>query len=219
MTCLHVFVDESGDLGFSTKATKYFIVAYLECDTPERLRIELKRLLKRLHQKKQYPKSRNEFKFSRMNDYCRKMVLTKIAECDVSLGAVILEKARVENKLRKDPAKLYNWCVVHNIMISLIQQIATGNKIQITFDKSLPKWRINEFNSYATNKAIYLLHEKGTPLPVNSIKLNHTPSEKEPCLQAADAIAGAYHQKYENNNPEYTKIIESKISFFKYLWK
>ncbi|MEJ5327926.1 MAG: DUF3800 domain-containing protein [Candidatus Bathyarchaeia archaeon] len=216
---MHVFVDESGNLGFSEKATKYFIVAYLECEKPERLRIELRRLLKRLHQKKQYPPSRNELKFSRMNSYCRKMILAKIAESDVSLGVVVLEKARVENKLRKDPATLYNWCVVHNIMLSLIQQIATGNKIQITFDKSLPKRRINEFNSYATNKASYLLHEKGTALPSNCITLNHIPSEKEFCLQAADAVAGAYHQKYENNNPEYAKIIEHKVSFFKYLWK
>ncbi len=219
MISLHVFVDESGDLGFSKAATKYFIVAYIECDKPERLRTELKRLLKRLHQKKRYSRSRNELKFSRMDDYCRKSVLAKIAECDVSLGVVVLEKARVEDKLRQDPAKLYNWCVVHNIMLSLLQQIATGNKIQITFDKSLPIWRINEFNSYATNKASYLLYEKGSSPPSNSISLNHITSEKEFCLQAADAIAGAYFQKHEKQNNEYAKIIDQKVSFFKYLWK
>jgi hypothetical protein len=216
---LHVFVDESGDLGFSKAATKYFIVAYIECETPQRLRTELKRLLKRLHQKEKYSKSRNELKFSRMDDYCRRSTLTKIAECDVSLGAVVLEKARVEAKLRKEPPKLYNWCVVHNIMLSLLQQIASGNKIQITFDKSLPMWRINEFNSYAANKASYLLYEKGSSLPSNSISLNHVASEKEFCLQAADAVAGAYFQRHEKHNDEYVKIIENKVSFFKYLWK
>jgi len=40
--------DESGNLVFSEKATKYFTVAYLECEKTERLRIELRRLLKRL---------------------------------------------------------------------------------------------------------------------------------------------------------------------------
>ncbi len=65
------------DLGFSEKATKYFIVAYVECETPVRLRTELRRLLKRLHQKERYSKSRNELKFSRMDEYCRKSALTK----------------------------------------------------------------------------------------------------------------------------------------------
>jgi hypothetical protein len=216
---LHVFVDESGDLGFSEAATKYFVVAYIECEAPVRLRTELRRLLKRLHQKKRYSMSRNELKFSRMDDYCRKSVLTKIVECNASLGAVVLEKARVKAKLRKDPPVLYNWCVVHNIMLSLLLQITAGHKIEITFDKSLPMWRINEFNSYVANKASYLLYETGNSLPSNCISLNHIASEKEFCLQAADAVAGAYFQKYEKHYEEYVKIIEHKVGFFKYLWK
>ena len=169
--------------------------------------------------KENIPTSRNEFKFSRMNDCCRKSALTKIIECDASLGAVVLEKARVKDKLRKDPPILYNWFLFHNIMFSLIPQITAGNKIQITFDKSLPMWRINQFNSYVANKASYLLYETGNSVPPNCILLNHIASEKEFCLQAADALAGAYFQKYEKQNDEYVKIIEHKVGFFKYLWK
>ena len=216
---MHVFVDESGDLGFSKASTKYFMVAYVECAEPMKLRTELRRLLKRLHEKKRYSMSRNELKFSRMDDYCRKSVLAKIAECNVSIGAVVMEKARVKAKLRKDPRVLYNWCVVHNIMLSLLPQITSGNKIQITFDKSLPIWRITEFNSYVTNKASYLQFEKGNSLPSNCISLDHTASEREFGLQAADAIAGAYFQKHEKQNDEYVRIIEQKVGFFKYLWK
>lgn len=216
---MHVFVDESGDLGFSKVATKYFIVAYVECEIPTRLQIELRRVLKRLHQRKKYSESRNELKFSRMDEYCRKTVLEKTAGCNPSMGVVILEKALVEAKLRKDPARLYNWCVVHNIMLSLLPQITAGNKMQITFDKSLPMWRIKEFNSYVANKASYLLFEKGSKLPSNCISLDHIASEKEFGLQAADAVAGAYFQKYEHQNTEYVKIIEAKVGFFKYLWK
>jgi hypothetical protein len=216
---LHVFVDESGDLGFSKAATKYFVVAYMECNAPIRIQTDLKRLLKHLHQKKIYSRSRNELKFSRMDDYCRKKVLQKIADFDASLGVVVLEKELVKPNLRKDPTILYNWSVVHNIMLSLIPQITAGNKIQITFDKSLPIWRINQFNSYVENKASYLLYETGNSLPPNCISLNHMTSEREFCLQAADAVAGSYLQKYEKQNDEYTKIIENKVGFFKYLWK
>ena len=194
-------------------------MAYLECESPQRIRTELKRLLKHLHQKKKYSIARNELKFSRMDDYCRKRVLAKIVECDVVLGTVILEKARVKANLRKEPATLYNWCVVHNIMLSLLPHLTTENKMQITFDKSLPMWRIGEFNSYVTNKASYLLYETGDNLPPSCISLNHIASENEFCLQATDAVAGAYFQKYEKQNDAYVKIIEHKVGSFKYLWK
>jgi hypothetical protein len=214
-----VFVDESGDLGFSKASTKFFIVAYLECETPQKIRTELKRLLKQLHQKKKYSRARNELKFSRMDDYCRKRVLEKIAQYDATLGTVIMEKALVKAKLQKDPTILYNWCVVHNIMLSLLPQITAGHKIQITFDKSLPMWRMNEFNSYVSNKASYLLFETGNKMPSDAISLRHIASENESCLQAADAVAGAYFQKYEKQNDTYVNIIEHKVGFFKYLWK
>ena len=216
---MQVFVDESGDLGFSKESTRFFVVAYVECETPQKIRTELRRLLKQLHQKKKYSIARNELKFSRMNDYCRKRILEKLVQCDATLGAVIMEKTLVKAKLRNDPTILYNWCVVHNIMLSLIPQITAGNKIQITFDKSLPMWRINEFNSYVTNKASYLLSETGNKMPSNAISLNHIASENEFCLQAADAVAGAYFQKYEKQNNTYVNMIEQKVGFFKYLWK
>lgn len=83
---MHFFVDESGDLGFSEAAAKYFAVAYIEREAPVRLRTELRRLLKGLHQEKKYSMSRNELKFSRMDDYCRKNTLAKIGECDAVQG-------------------------------------------------------------------------------------------------------------------------------------
>ena len=216
---MHVFIDESGDLGFTKKSTKFFVVAYVECESSQRLQTEVKRLLKQLHQKKKYPLQRNELKFSRMDSYCRKYVLKKIAKFDVSLGVVIMDKACVNSDLRKDPTVLYNWCVVHNIMLSLLPNIATGNKVYMIFDKSLPTWRIKEFNAYVENKASYLLSEKGTVFSSDTISSKHVSSELEPCLQAADAVAGAYFQKYEHKNDEYTKIIEEKVGAFKYLWR
>jgi len=127
---MYVLVDESGDLGFSEAATNYLAVAHIECEAPVRLRTEPRRSLKRLHQKSKYSESRNELKFSRMDDYCRKSVLAKIGECDASPSSVVLEKVRVKANLRKDPSVLHKWCVVHNIMLSLLPQITGGNKIQ-----------------------------------------------------------------------------------------
>jgi hypothetical protein len=115
---VHVFVDESGDLGFTENATKFFIVAYLACESPHKLRVGMKRVLRRLHQRNEYSLARNELKFSRMDRFCRKYVLNKIAECDVKLGVIVLEKSLVNSELRKKQVTLYSWCVVHNIMES-----------------------------------------------------------------------------------------------------
>lgn len=216
---MHVFVDESGDLGFTGKSTKFFVVSYLECESPQGMRTEIRRILKHLHQKKGYSLARNELKFSRMDDDCRKYVLEKVASCDVTLGVVVMNKAYVKADLRDDPTVLYNWCVVHNIMLSLLPSIVAGNKIHMVFDKSLPTWRIKEFNAYVENKASYLLFEKGTAFSPDSISSEHVASEREPILQAADAVAGAYFQKYEHQNDEYVRIIEEKVGSFKYLWR
>ena len=215
-----MFVDESGDLGFTKKATRFFVVAYLECDSPQRIRIEMSRVLKQLHQKKRYSLFRNELKFSRMDNYCRRYVLEKLAVCDVSLGVIIMNKAHVNGNLREDPVRLYNWCVVHNIMLSLLPNIGAGNKVHMVFDKSLPNWRIKEFNDYVENKASYLLFsEKKVSFSSDSISSEHITSETEPCLQAVDAVAGAYFQKYEHGNDEFVRIIEDKVGAFKYLWR
>jgi hypothetical protein len=77
---MHVYVDESGDLGFSEKSTKFFVVAYVVCNSSTTLETNVKRVLKKLHNKGQYHFSRNELKFSRMSADCRKSVLEKRPE-------------------------------------------------------------------------------------------------------------------------------------------
>jgi len=216
---MHVFVDESGNLGFNETSTKFFIVAYIECKSPIKLQVEMKRALKVLHQRKKYPHSDNELKFSRMNADCRKYVLQKISECDLSVNAVIVEKTKVHSNLKTDIPKLYNYLVVHNILLAIRPQLVDNKKVDITFDKSLSKWRIDEFNSYVKNKASFLLNTKGTKLIPDNIFLAHVNSMSEPCLQATDAIAGAYFQKYEHNDDFYVDLIANKVGSFNYLWR
>jgi hypothetical protein len=216
---MYVFVDESGDLGFTDKSTKFLIIAYIECESPTKIHVEMKKALRFLHQTKKYHRSRNELKFSHMDQKCREHVLQKISECELSVNALIVEKAKVLPKLRDDPPRLYNYLVVHNIILSLLPQLSANKKLDITFDRSLPKWRIQEFNDYVGNKANFLLSARGSKFKPDSISIEHNTSEFEPCIQAADAIAGAYFQKYENKNGTYVDIIADKVGYFKYLWK
>jgi hypothetical protein len=214
-----IYVDESGDLGFSRQSTKFFIVAYVACENSARIRIEMKRALRRLHERGKYSYAQNELKFSRMNDYCRKYVLEKLANADPQIGVVIVEKKYVRAKLRTDLTMLYNWIVVHNLISALLPLIEAGQRLRIVFDKSLSKKRIDAFNHYIDEKASYLFFKQGRRLPQNCIFAVHIGSEHEPCLQATDAIAGAYFQLHENQNNEYVPLIEKNLVYYQYLWK
>lgn len=216
---MDVYVDESGDLGFSKDSTKFFIVGYIACDNSFAIKTQMKRALKRLHERKRYSFAHNELKFSRMDDYCRRYVLEKIAGLNSRMGIVVVEKKHVLPKLRTDLTVLYNWIVVHNIMSALLPLIEAGQKMRVVFDKSLSKKRIESFNYYISEKTSYLFYEKGGKLPANSLSSHHIDSELEPCLQAVDAVAGAYFHMYEQMDGVYVDIIKDRISSFTYLWR
>jgi hypothetical protein len=64
-----------------------------------------------------------------------------------------------------------------------------------------------------------LFSEKKASFSRECISSEHVASETELCLQAVDAVAGAYFQKYEHINDEYVRIIEDKVAAFKFLWR
>jgi len=229
---LHVYVDEAGDLGFGANSTKFFIVAYVKCESPLTTEIKMKRALKELHQNKKYHYSQNELKFACMNKKCREYVLQKINNCDLSINVVVVEKAKIYPELRNNAPRLYNYFVVHYIMLSLLPQLATNRQLNMILDKSMSSWKIKDFNTYAKDKVRFFIKEKNTKQTLDNffkyknakstadnLSLAHVNSQLEPCLQVADAIAGAYFQKYENNNRTYVDIIADKVSGFRYLWK
>lgn len=176
---MNVYVDESGDLGFSKKSTRFFIVAYIVSDSAPSIRTKMKRILKKLHNKRRYHFSRNELKFSRMDGHCRRVVLEQLCKSDLDIGVVVVEKRHVLDKLRKDLTVLYNWLLVHHIMSALVPHISSKQKINIVFDKSLPKKRIRKFNRYLIEKASFLSYRDGNDLRLDRIYSQHIDSEIE----------------------------------------
>ena len=213
-----MYVDESGDLGFSDKATKFFVIGYLACDSSLGIRLEMKRLLKRLHRKGAYHIKQNELKFCRMGDVCRKAVLEKIVQSNVNIGVIVVEKQHVKPDLKGKLPILYNWLMVHNIISALLPSLEAGQRIQMMFDKSLSKTRIAAFNQYVKEKASYLSCVRGNSLSPSSIVSNHIDSKLEPCIQAVDSVSGAYFHKYEYNDKVYADIIKD-VTSFTYLWR
>jgi len=216
---MYVFVDESGDLGFSVKASKFFVVAYVFLEDPWVVRKVVKRILKRLHRCGKYRGS--ELKFSNSSHEVRLTVLRKLSEVEWETGLVILEKRKVKEELRADPNRLYNYVIVHNVMKNMLSRLKPGEKLTVCVDRSLSESNREAFNDYALRKAKWVWDRelgRTPPLHDSQIEVIHETSEKEPCLQLADYVAGAAFQKVERGKEEYYKLIKNKVKPFDYLW-
>jgi len=216
---VEVFIDESGDLGFSSKSTKFFVVAYVIPKQPWALRIQIRRILKRLHRAKKYTGS--ELKFSNSSYKTRLIVLKKLSKLDWESGIIILEKRKVKEDLRKNINILYNFTIVNYVMRNILLQLEPSEPLKLVVDKSLPKSSREAFNDYVKRKANWVWSVelgRAPPLSKGQITVSHLSSEMEQCLQLADYVAGAAFQKYERGVQDFYKLIEDKITAFNYLW-
>ena len=89
---LYVFLDEAGDLGFSDKASKHFVIATLTVTDP----VPVRRIFKEIRQRKLKKKLKQlqEFKFSSSDDFIKELVLRRLAALDIEIAYIIKEKNR-----------------------------------------------------------------------------------------------------------------------------
>ena len=216
---MHVFIDESGDLGFSSKASNFFVAAYVVPENPWVIRRRLKRLLGRLHKRRRY--SGSELKFSNSNNRVRLHVLGKCQEMEWIAGLIILEKRKVKPELREIPNQLYNYLIVNYLMKRVLQWLDPLDRLILCIDRSLSKSNREAFDTYVRDKASWVWNvelERKSPLIKNQITISHDRSQDECCLQLADYVAGAAFQKYERNRDDYFSLLGDKVAAFNYLW-
>lgn len=203
-TTLYIFVDESGDLGFSEKASKYFILSALVT----RNHIVVGRIIKKVRQRTLKKKLSQvpELKFSRSPENVRKKVLDLLVKQDVEIWYVCLRKDRVYERLKSQHNIIYNYLtgfIVERIPLMPIKSV------KIVVDKSLSKINRDKFNEYLKNKHIFITQKIGK-LPV-SISIDHVDSCADPCLQVVDFVSGAIFRKHEFGDPQFYDIIKPKI--------
>ena len=216
----NLYIDESGDLGFSERSSRFFVVAYLIVESFG-MDKKLKRLLKKLHERKDYARKCNELKFANSKDAVRREVLQTIACSNVEIGFAILQKEKVKPKLREKPATLYNYIVIDNIMRNVLPRLTANDRLYVVVDRSLGKLASDAFNRYALSKASWLLTvewQNQDPIRMSNIEILHKHSESDPCLQAADFLAGACYHRFEHKNDLYYRIIEGHVKHYNFLW-
>lgn len=218
---MEIFIDECGDLGFSEKSTKFFIISFLLAYNPWEVRFPARRLLKRLRQRRKY--KHNELKFSKAKHNVRIKILEDICTYDCFFGFVILSKYKVHDHLRQDLNLLYRYVVIDPIMEMILPFLAEREKLVVNVDRSLSRKKVQQdFNSYVELKSYYFskASNRQALLYRDQIMTNHVDSQKEPCLQIADCLAGAEFQRFERKIYNYHNIIDHKIrpELWRFLW-
>ncbi len=198
-----IFLDESGDLGFSSKSSKWFILTIVLTNNHR----AVEKCVKKVHRglKKKYKKV-GELHAYHSDAITKKRMLRLLSEVeDIEIFCIILNKKKVYVDLRKQKNYLYNYTA--NILLERLHNKKTlkvDDKIKIVIDqRETNKFLKENFENYLKNNLI----KRGN----NSFEIKIRPSYTEKCLQAADFISWAIFRKYEMNDYEYYEIIKNKI--------
>ena len=197
---MYIFLDESGDLGFSEKSQQYFVIAILMVMDKKPIENCIKRTRQRKLPKKY--KKIPELKFRNSDKIIRKYILKCLSKRDIEISYILLNKWRVYPRLQDKKNIIYNY-----ITSFLLQKVVSGenDKIEFVVDRLYTKKNREEFNSYINYK-IQTKLQGGI-----KVSIEHKNSEEERCLQAVDFVAGAIYHKYVFDDESYYSIIRDKM--------
>jgi hypothetical protein len=202
---LHVFVDESGDLGFSEKSTKHFVMCAVATENP----IRLSRIVKLVRSKHLGKDMRDlpELKFHQSREEVRKCLLEMLASEDVGIWYVCLEKRSMNRAPPEKQNEIYNY-LAGFIVERMIKQ--RSRRITLYLDRCMSRANRARFDDYVLKKKESVSESLGK-LPT-TLSIVHVSSVSVPGVQVADFVAGAIYAKHEHGDSRYYEIIERKIS-------
>ncbi|MCX6345764.1 MAG: DUF3800 domain-containing protein [Armatimonadetes bacterium] len=200
------YIDESGDLGFGTGSSNYFVLAIVCVDSSNN--DKLKRYVRKFRMSMRLPAG-VEMKASNTNSTNRVRFLDGLSKLPCSFHYIVVNKSKVQQPLKRDTNILYNYVsgLVLVPMISILQQ-ATVN-----FDcRTIKVASGNSLGDYLCTK---LWGEMSTSVDV---KFSYVDSARSEGVQAADFVANAVFRNYERGNKSGYAKIAGKIGHGKRLF-
>lgn len=199
----YIFLDESGDLGFSERSSRWFILTIVFTNNHRRVEKCVKRVHKGL--KKKYKKVK-ELHAYHADSVTRKRVLRFLAEVDdLKVLCIVLNKKKVYTDLKNQKVYLYNYTA--NILLDRMHNkniLNDGEPVYIYIDqRETNKFLKKNFEDYLRNN---LMNKSN-----NHFDILIKPSHTEKCLQAVDFISWSIFRKYEQGDYEYYEVIKDKI--------
>lgn len=194
---MELYIDESGDLGFSMRSSDYFILAAIVA----RDALSIERCIKKVRRgylPKKYKKT-SELKFNKSNDNIKYRILKCASNTQNDVAYAVLRKHQVYDRLRNNHQIIYNY-IFGTLIDKIIREYDLKGSLDIIIDKSLSGIQRENFDNYL---------EYRTDIRV---KVDHVNSRERQCIQAADFVAGAIYRKYSYGDDKYYLKIENRIS-------
>jgi len=212
---LYIFVDEAGDMDFSSKGSKYYMFNFLVKRRPFNLHEYIASYRYSLLERNLDPMTGNRldieaFHAHNDNKYIKEELFNIISTFDeksVSIYAYILEKPKVEPGKRREKERFY----IDNLSFSiqrLLDRLGINNNFIIITDR-LPVQKNKSKQIGALKKGIkgYL---KNNGLNVRYDIFHHC-SASSTNLQIVDYISWAIYRKYEHSKDSYYEKIKRYI--------
>lgn len=204
---LIIYLDESGDLGWDFSApfrgggsSRYLTIASL-C-VPSDKRHFPKRVIKTLYEKFGWPtsveKKWSAMKAAERTEFARAAQALCKAHPDIHLDGITVKKQNVQNHLRADGNKLYNYM----LRLSLLGRMRRHTEVHLIPDPRSIKVRSG--NSLPDYLQILLWFHLQC-----ETKLKMQPLESHNCrgIQFADMLCGAIQAGFEDGNYTYLRTI------------
>lgn len=206
-----IYIDESGDLGFSDKigSSKYFIITllYIECEY-KLFKIAVSRTLKnKLNHKKSNSREIYELKGSQTSLKVKEYFFNQLPEDGWKIFSVILNKKRVYQYLTNSHGKkkLYNYLA--KFLLERIKFSDNIKQVDLYIDKCKNSVEMKDFNQYLQT---YL---QGN-LPISSqLNIMHEKSENNFGIQAVDLFCWGIARKYSHSDCSWYNLFKDKIQF------
>lgn len=208
---MKIFLDEAGDLGFDfskPRTTKTFVITLLVAPDDLPLRRAVARTLKhKVHKgrKTRAAKRVRELKGARTSLAAKHYFWRQVQAAEFGLYALVLNKERVNEALRRRPERLYNY--VSRLLIEKCPLDQATDRVILTLDRSKAKAEQADFNQYLTGQLKAFLPPQ---IPLN---IYHAPSEENAGVQAVDLFCWGIFRKYERQDLEWYRVFQGKVRF------
>ena len=201
----YIFLDESGDLGFDfqhRKTSRFFVVTCLFAQKKR----PLEKILRRVHLglKRKYRKRTGVLHCFRERPITRKRLLRQLANEEVIIMAIYLNKVKVYTHLKNEKTLLYNY--VTNILLDRIFKrgaILTSDVSLIASKRETNRFLNQNFRVYLSRQ-LKNYHQVDLTVEIKAV-------HEEKCLQVVDFVSWAIFRKYEYNDSSYYNLIKNKI--------
>lgn len=203
-----LYLDESGDLGFSERSSSHFIIGFLVTETE----VILKRQVKRVKERFGIPQG-IEAKAADSDIHFRRAMLHAIGRSQVEIHIITVYKTHVHKKLRENTNILYNYAA--SLLLLPFLKAKAAEAVTLVVDQRIirvPGGKL-PFDDYIKTELW------GTHGVFTDLRIHHVDSRQSYGLQAADFVTNALFRARERGDWSLWNLIRDRVAISRKLFE